>query len=382
MQHVFMRWPAQVLFGRGVLAEFPAHLPRLGVRRALIVTDPGIRRAGLLERVAGAMRASGAHCELFDKVHPDPPLEDVLAGAEIARQCGVDAIVGLGGGSAMDAAKAIAVLTPEGRCIEELFGHDRVPTPGLTKILIPTTGGSGSEISDSCNFSDHRAGDVKRILLGRHLLADLSVVDPALTDHAPPSVTAESGIDALTHGLEAFLCRNASTFSDIWAREAMRLAARSLPEAVERGAAAPQARDDMALAAMLGNAAADMAGLGAVHGLTHGLTARYPISHGRSNAILLPVVTRFNAAAQPARYAEIAGIFSAFAPRPGSDAADALQNFCAAIGLAGRLRDFGIGAAELPQRALSAVGDFPRHFGANPRPVSPEDAAGLYSAAW
>lgn len=382
MRHIFMRWPAQVLFGRGVVAELPAHLPRFGVRRALIVTDSGVRRAGLVEPVTGMLAAAGISCEVFDGVHPDPPLEDVLAAAEIARQGGFDTVLGLGGGSPMDTAKAVSALAPGGRHLADLFGQDRVPGPGLTKILIPTTGGSGSEISDSCNFSDHQAGDIKRILISRHLIADLAIVDPALTDRTPPTITAESGIDALTHALEAFLCRDAGAFSDIWAREALRLAARSLPDAVARGAAAPQARDDMAMAAMLGNAAADIAGLGAVHGLTHGLTARHPISHGRSNAILLPIVTRFNAAVRLERSREIAEIFCSFAPWPGTDAADVLRSFCAAIGLDGQLRDFGIAETELPLRATSAVNGFPRHFAANPRAVSAEDAERLYREAW
>jgi alcohol dehydrogenase len=383
MHLVHMRWPAQVLFGRGQLAQLGAHARRFGVGRALIITDPGISRAGLTDTVRGVLRAAAIDHGVFDAVHPDPPVEDVVAAAQAARDGGFDTVIGLGGGSAMDTAKAASALAIPGRILDNLYGHDRVPGPGLVKILIPTTGGSGSEISDSCNFSDHRAGDVKRLLISRHLLADLALVDPSLTDHAPPLVTAESGIDAVTHALEAFTCRTTSEFADIWSRHALTLTARSLAAAVAEGASAPQARDDMALAAMLGNAAADMAGLGAVHGLTHELTARFPISHGQSNAILLPAVMRYNLTARPDRFAEIATIFSATQANPASDtAADAVGQLCGAIGLAGRLRDFGVAAADLVDIAAAAVVRFPRHFAANPREVTAEAAAALYRSVW
>jgi alcohol dehydrogenase class IV len=382
MQTVFMRWPAQVVFGRGSLRDLPGHAHRFNVRRALIVTDPGILRAGIVGTVSAVLRNAAIDHDVFDRVHPDPPIEDVVVAAELARQGNFDAVIGLGGGSAMDTAKAVSALALPGRSLDALYGQDSVPGPGLVKILIPTTGGSGSEISDSCNFSDHAAGDVKRILISRHLLADLALVDPSLTDHAPQSVTAESGIDAVTHALEAFTCRTTSEFSDIWSRHALALAARSLQAAVALGAGAPQARDDMALAAMLGNAAADMAGLGAVHGLTHGLTARFPISHGRSNAILLPPVMNYNLAAQPARFHEIAAIFAATPSEEEGGASNAIARLCAGIGLAGRLRDFGVEQDDIPEIADKAVAGFPRHFGANPRIVSAEDAAAIYRSAW
>jgi len=382
MQTVFMRWPAQVVFGRGSLRDLAEHAGRFNVRRALIVTDAGIRRAGIVDTVSSVLRKAAVDHDVFDRVHPDPPIEDVIAAACLAREGDFDTVVGLGGGSAMDTAKAVSALALPGRTLEVLCGQDSVPGPGLVKILIPTTGGSGSEISDSCNFSDHAAGDVKRILISRHLLADLALVDPSLSDHAPASVTAESGIDAVTHALEAFTCRTTSEFSDIWSRHALVLAARSLAAAVTVGAAAPQARDDMALAAMLGNAAADMAGLGAVHGLTHGLTARFPISHGRSNAILLPAVMAYNLAAQPARFREIAAIFATTPSEEEAGAPDVVAHLCARIGLAGRLRDFGVEIEDIPEIATKAVAGFPRHFGANPRNVSAEDAAAIYRSAW
>jgi alcohol dehydrogenase len=382
MHSVFMRWPTQVVFGRGTLPSLAEHSRRFNVRRALIVTDAGIRRAGIVDRVSAVLRQAAIDHDVFDEVHPDPPIEDVIVAARLASEGDFDTVIGLGGGSAMDTAKAASALTLPGRTIDALYGQDRVPGPGLVKILIPTTGGSGSEISDSCNFSDHAAGDVKRILISRHLLADLALVDPSLTDHAPASVTAESGIDAVTHALEAFTCRMTSEFSDVWSRHALVLAARSLSAAVAAGAAAPQARDDMALAAMLGNAAADMAGLGAVHGLTHGLTARFPISHGRSNAILLPAVIAYNQTVQPARFREIATIFTARPNEQEAGAPHAVARLCAEIGLAGRLRDFGVERHDIPEIAAKAVAGFPRHFGANPRDVSAEEAAAIYRSAW
>jgi alcohol dehydrogenase class IV len=382
MQGVFMRWPAQVLFGRGQLRQLGEHARRFDVRRALIVTDAGVRRAGIVDTVGAVLRRADIVHEIFDGVHPDPPIEDVIAATRVAREGGFDTVIGLGGGSAMDTAKAVSALAPAGRTLDALYGQDRVPGPGLVKILIPTTGGSGSEISDSCNFSDHSSGHVKRLLLSRHLLADLALVDPSLTDHAPASVTAESGIDAVTHALEAFTCRNASDFADVWSRKALTLAAKSLSAAVAQGAEAPQARDDMALAAMLANAAADMAGLGAVHGLTHGLTARFPISHGRSNAILLPAVMTYNLTTRPERFAEIAAIFAPDEGQGAAAAAASIARLCATIGLAGRLRDFGIAQQDFPEIAAGALSHFPRHFGANPRQVTAEDAAGIYLSVW
>ena len=195
-------------------------------------------------------------------------------------------------------------------------------------------------------------------------------------------------MDALTHALEAFTCRTTNVLSDLWARQALVLAARSLITAVEAGSQSPEARNDMSLAAMLGNAAADLAGLGAVHGLAHILTARFPISHGRANAILLPAVVAFNAEVRTERFAEIATIFGtpgqSTVPTGAADAgvAEVMSRLTSRIGLAGGLRQFGVGMADLRALGADAVHRFPGHFGANARTVSAEDAAAILHRAW
>jgi alcohol dehydrogenase len=339
----------------------------------------------LIEPVINALRDVGVGYDVFDGVHPDPPTDDVIAGTAIARKGRFDSIVGVGGGSAMDTAKAISALAPPGRRLEDLYGQDRVPGPGLTKILIPTTAGSGSEISDSCNFADRSGGDLKRILLSRHLLADLAVVDPLLTDDLPPVITAESGFDAVTHALEAFSTWKANAFADLWAREALILASRSLAAAYASGRNAPQARDDMALAAMLGNAAADLAGLGAVHGLAHALTTKVKLGHGRANAILLPAVMEFNLPAQYHRFSELGRIFGAPAEglstiEQAERAVEAVSRLRRDVGLTAKLGAFGLTKADLPDLARTALTHCPAHFASNPRVVTEDDAVAIYAA--
>jgi alcohol dehydrogenase class IV len=383
---IVMRWPVRVIFGTGSLRHLGTEMKALQAKRALIITDRGVRAAGPVDIVVDALLPTGLTIEIFDAVHPDPPIEDVLAAAEVARNGRFDTVIGVGGGSALDITKAVSALAMPGRSLENLYvGPDRFLGPGLTKVLVPTTAGSGSEISDSCNFID-RAANQKRILISRYLLADLALVDPVLTHGLPPRITAETGIDAVTHAIEAFTTSKANVLSDLWAREALVLAARSLRLAYSKGGQVPQAREDMALSAMLGNAAADLAGLGAVHGLTHALTTKMELSHGRSNAILLPIVMEFNL---PVRYERLAKIADIFDDSLGGNtrtyraerAVDAVQGLCKDIGLGGRLGELGLAEADLPELANNALTHHLAHFAANPRHVSVEDAMTLYRRA-
>jgi alcohol dehydrogenase len=381
-----MRFPNLVLFGSGTIQTLREEVEKLGVQRALIITDPGIRRAGLVQVAQDVLSPSGIELGIFDGVQPEPPTDNVIAAAGVAHDGDFDALIGVGGGSVLDTAKAAAVLAVSGRGFNCLRGDGHVSSPPLTKILVATTAGSGSEISDSCNFVDWSAGGLKRIFSGRHLLADLAIVDPDLTRNLPPGITAESGLDALVHAIEAFTTRKANAFSDLWSRETITLAARSLRAAYSYGSHAPQAREDMALAALMGNAAADLAGLGAVHGLTHPLSTKAQIGHGLANAILLPGVMEFNLPAHYERFGQIAEILgeggAGLSPVELAErAVRGIRRLCADLGLNNSLRTYGISEADVPGLVEIAFEHFPRHLEANPRPVSRDDAVAIYRRA-
>jgi alcohol dehydrogenase len=381
-----MRFPNLVLFGRGTLQSLGEEARKLGTSRALIVTDPGVTAAGLVAPVRRALESAGIAVGVFDSVEPEPLTTGVEACANLALVERFDTLVGLGGGSAMDTAKAASALAVQGRSLADLYGADRVPGPGLTRILIPTTAGTGSEISGSCIFKDPTAGGLKRTLTSRHLLADLALVDPDLTNDLPPRITAETGMDVVTHAVESFTTWKANVLSDAWARQALVLAGRSLRDAYARGALAPQAREDLAMAAMISNAAAGLAGLGAVHGLAHPLSTVARVGHGRANAILLPVVMEFNLASRLDRFAEIAEILGEGAPGLGraeraERAVRAVRCLRTDVGIVDGLGAYGVTADAAPTLADVARENYPVHLDANPRTVTRDDAIEIYRRA-
>jgi alcohol dehydrogenase len=296
-------------------------------------------------------------------------LDAARAEAVAARAEGV---LGLGGGSALDLAKLTAMLLVNGGAVASYFGVGRVPRRGLPTLMLPTTAGSGSEVSQDAVLTDRAAG-TKRAVKDPHLVPDCAVIDPDATLSCPPALTAASGLDALCHAIEAFTGRRSHPLTDLYALEAARLLAGSLPRVVERGDDV-SARETMARGALLAGHAFSSVGTGAVHACGYPLSAICGLPHGIANAVMLPAVSAFNAETSD-RYERLAAALST------ASLPDALRDLVAACGVATRLRDHGVARETLPRLAAIAAQD-ERHLSANPRPMSEPDLATVFERSW
>jgi alcohol dehydrogenase class IV len=380
------RWqfPTQILFGAGAVSRAGAELAALGGRRALVVTDPGVRRAGLSEPLVASLRAGGLAAAVFDGVAGNPVEDNVDDGARAWREAAADCVLAVGGGSALDVAKLVALRAGHDRPLadyDDARGGDRLIGPGVPPIVtVPTTAGTGSEVGRSAVVT-LRATGRKTVIFSPHLLARVAILDPEMTRSLPPPVTAATGFDALTHAVEALVARGDHPLADSIALGAVRLVARSLARAVDAGDDLG-ARGDMLKAAMMG-AVAFQKGLGACHSLAHPLSSQLGLHHGLANALCLPAVVRFNlacpksGAALAERYAEVARLLG---PTPEASAcADALEALRERVGLPGGLGEAGVREEHIARLADEAAEDACHTL--NPRPCTRADMIALYRAS-
>lgn len=356
-------------------------------RRALVVTDPGLVRAGRLAPVQASLEASGFSVQVFDSVVADPPEAVVLACAEQARAKSVDLVIGLGGGSSLDVAKLAAVLATTRQPLAELYGIGKVGGGRLKLVLVPTTAGTGSEVT---NISVVTTGETTKLgVVSPQLYADFVLLDAELTVSLPPLHTAATGIDAMVHAIEAYTSRHKKNpVSDALAREALRLLGGNLLPACRDGADRA-AREAMLLGACLAGQAFANAPVAAVHALAYPLGGHYHVPHGLSNALMLGPVLRFNAAAAAPLYAELADVLSGPAPdgsgadpRVRSDAfVAAMERLMDESAAPRRLRDVGVTDNSLALLASEAM-KHTRLLVNNPVEVTEADALALYREAF
>jgi alcohol dehydrogenase class IV len=296
--------PATIVTGAGASRDLVPQLARLDARRVLFVTDAFMEESGLAARFIRELEQAGIGVALFAGVQPDPTDENARAGlrAYVAGKC--DGIVALGGGSSIDAAKAIAILTTNAEPLSQYQGYHQVPRAGAPLVVIPTTAGTGSEVTKVAVITD-TARDVKMMMLDRHLLPTVALVDYELTLSMPPALTAHVGVDTLTHGIEAYVSRKATALTDPLALACIRLVAEHL-ETAWREPQNRAAREGMMLAATLGGMAFANSSVALVHGMSRPIGAVFHVPHGLSNAMLLPVVTRFSLHGVQSRYAVVA----------------------------------------------------------------------------
>ncbi len=298
--------PATIITGAGASKEVGVQLARLGVRHALIVTDAFFRQSGLADEVAQRIRASGIACSVFAEVQPDPTDLNVRAGVQALQTSGADGVVAVGGGSAIDAGKAIAMLARNPEPMRQYMGYHNVPQAGVPLIAIPTTAGTGSECTRVAVITDTERAE-KMMMLSVHLMPTVALVDFELSLSMPKALTAHVGVDTLTHAIEAYVSRKASGMTDPIALSCILLTASWLPTAW-REPDNRAAREGMALAACQGGMAFSNSSVCLVHGMSRPLGAIYHIPHGLSNAVLLPTATRFSLAGALPRYAAISRI--------------------------------------------------------------------------
>ena len=349
----------------------------------LFVTDPGMVATGLVGQVVDNLRAAGLRVTVFDQVQADPPEAVILQAADLARV--VSGVVGFGGGSSLDVAKLAALLAASGQPLAEVFGVGNAKGPRLPLVLVPTTAGTGSEvtpISIVTTGASEKMGVVSPIIL-----PDVAVLDPELTLGLPAHVTAATGIDAMVHAIEAYASanRNNNPVSRALAVEALRLMGRVLQRAVDTPEDI-EARSDMLLGSMLAGQAFANSPVAAVHALAYPIGGHYKVPHGLSNALVLPHVLRFNAEVAPQAYADLLPhVFPEVSAEGVDDAAmkfvEGMAALSRACGLQQNLRDMGVKKEALPMLASDAMNQT-RLLVNNPRPVDEAAALKIYEAAW
>ncbi len=299
--------PTVIEAGSGLIhAAGPLIQKTIGGKRALIVTDPGVRRAGLADAVRASLEKEGIVCEWFDQVEPNPKDRDVEAGGEAAKLFAADLIVAVGGGSVLDSAKAIALLHTHGGRIRDYEGRGKVVRDVTPVAAIPTTAGTGSEVTRGAVITDS-SRKFKMTVKDVKLAPRLAIVDPETTYALPAAITASTGMDAFVHAIEAYTCKLANPLSDAMAEAAMNLIYRSLRTAVFDGGN-KQARYDMMIGSLLAGIAFSHADVAAVHCMAEALGGLYDTPHGVANSIFLPVVTEYNIPANPAKHARAAAV--------------------------------------------------------------------------
>ena len=376
---------ASIQFGPGSIAKIGAlALDRLG-ERVFVVTDPGMVSTGIVDRVVALLREAGVEASVFSEVVADPPATMILKAAEIATEKAATGVIGLGGGSSLDTAKLVALLAPGREKLADVFGVGKAKGPRLPMILVPTTSGTGSEVTP---ISIVTTGENEKMgVVSPVILPDVALLDPELTVGLPPGVTAATGIDAMVHAIEAYASKNANNnaISRILATQALTLLGGAIETAVHKGADI-EARSAMLLGSMLAGQAFANSPVAAVHALAYPLGGHFHIPHGLSNALILAHVLRFNCQTAPAAYVEIAPFaFPELGRLEGQERAaafcDALQDLSRKCSLPQRLRDAKVPEDVLPTLARDAMKQT-RLLPNNPRPVTEADALDIYRRAW
>jgi alcohol dehydrogenase len=372
----------KLITGQAAIEQLAAELTRLNVNNPLIVTDTILVKSGTVDLALAQL--GGRRYGIFDQVKPEPEIAIVEDCTRAYRDGGHDGLIGLGGGSAIDIAKGVAAYAGHEGPLAELFGVDLVKRKGPALIAIPTTAGTGSEVTNVAIFSDKEA-QLKKGIVSDYLLPDVALVSPVMTLTCPRSVTAASGVDALVHAVESYLSVNASPITDAIALGAIKLIAKALPKAY----ANPnnlQAREDMATASLMGGMSFGNAGVGAVHALAYPLGGRFNIAHGVSNALLLPYVMEWNKMACVEKFRDIAEAMGVrVADLSDQDAADlavkAMADLCAAVDIPSGLRSFNVPEDANPAMAEEAS-KIERLMRNNPRKLTAGDIEKIYRAAY
>jgi len=351
--------PTRVVFGDGTVSELGLECKRLGIERAIIVTDRVMReRTDVVARVEKALgpRLGG----VYDGVIPDTGVEVIDDGARLAKERGCDGLVSVGGGSAIDTAKGMAIVMTEGGSIRDHQGASRLSRRQTPHIAVPTTAGTGSEVSLYIVVKDARAHE-KMHFMDDRIIPDAAILDPSVTLAMPAQLTAATGMDALTHAIEAYTSVNKNPVADGLALQAIKLIARFVPAAV----ATPSdkiARGQMLIAANIAGLAFNSTGVGLVHAMAHVVGARHGVHHGTANAICLPHVIRFNADELGSCYRDVAEALGVDARDLGDEmageaAAQAVAQLNTRIGLPPRLRDVGVPEGDLDACAEGSLSD-------------------------
>jgi alcohol dehydrogenase len=373
----------EVIFGIGTLGEVGGAIRRVGGRRPMLVSDPGVLAAGWVERAMPHLEDVSVSCRLWHGLTPNPKDFEVQAAYESYLESGCDALLAIGGGSCIDVAKAVAILSGNGGHILDYEGIDRATAPIPPTVMVPTTGGSGSDVSQFCVVTD-TARRIKATIGGRALVPEISITDPEVLTTMPGQLTAHTGLDALSHAIESCVSEACDFLSKGHAVAAIQGIAEHLPVAVQD----PHdlvAREGMARASLQAGLAFTNALLGATHAIAHQIGGALDLPHGLLNAILLPHVMRFNAETHAERYVDVARALGVSTDRlaPGiaaERAVERVEELSRSLEIPGGLHELGVDPGDFDQFAVGALRD--AYVATNPRPVSEDDVRRICIAAY
>ncbi|WP_249672047.1 L-threonine dehydrogenase [Pseudomonas abieticivorans] len=374
--------PSVNMMGIGSLDEAMDAIRKYGFRNAMIVTDAGLAKAGVADKVVKLLAAQDINATVFDGAKPNPTVSNVEKGLEQLKLSRADFIISLGGGSPHDCAKGIALCAANGGHISEYEGVDQSAKPQMPLIAINTTAGTASEMTRFCIITDETR-HVKMAIVDRNVTPLLSVNDPSLMAAMPKGLTAATGMDALTHAIEAYVSTAATPITDACALKAVELISANLRTAVANGGDMP-ARENMAYAQFLAGMAFNNASLGYVHAMAHQLGGFYDLPHGVCNAVLLPHVESFNASTCPARLKDVATAMGVYTQglddaQGAAAAIAAIRKLSSDIGIPGGLAELGAKADDIPTLAANAMKDACGFT--NPRPANQGEIEEIFRTA-
>ena len=384
MKAITLLQPQKIVFGTGCIQTFVEDYKKLGLKRLFVLTAPPIRP--LIEEAMDTLKASGVSIEVYQDIVAEPTVNDFRGILEKARRFQADSVVGIGGGSVLDVTKLVASLTPATSPIDEgssLFQPGFIKGRGLWFACLPTTAGTGSEVSPNAILLDE-CDHLKKGIVSPFLIADVAYVDPKLTWTVPAKVTADTGMDALTHCIEAYTNKFAHPSVDIYALQGIRLIAANLERAVNDGKDV-EAREALAFGSLYGGLCLGPVNTAAVHALSYPLGGEFHIPHGLSNAILLPSVMKFNMPACPERYAEVAIACGIAAGNTAEETAqrgvEFIYRLAEAVGIPDKLTALGIPQTAVDGMAQAAM-QVQRLLKNNPREVTKQDAKDIYNSLY
>ena len=381
MKQITLLQPQKIVFGTGCIATLVEDYKKMGLQRLFVLTAPPIRP--LIEDTLAELKSAGIGIEVFQDIVAEPTVNDFKKILDVARQFKADSVVGVGGGSVLDVTKLIAAFIDSDQQVEDCFGTGFIKQKGLWFACLPTTAGTGSEVSPNAILLDER-DHLKKGIVSPFLIADVAYVDPKLTWTVPAKVTADTGMDALTHCIEAYTNKFAHPSVDIYALQGIRLIAANLEKAVKNGQD-QEAREALAFGSLYGGLCLGPVNTAAVHALSYPLGGEFHIPHGLSNAILLPSVMKFNMPANIKRHAEVA---IALGCQPGKNdeetaqrGVDFIYQLADAVGIPKKLTDLGIPQTAVDGMAKAAM-QVQRLLKNNPREVTEQDARDIYNSLY
>jgi alcohol dehydrogenase class IV len=371
-----------VRHGPGAVATLDEEITKLGGTRVGLLTDPGVVNAGLCDRAVEGVKVDVFR---FEEIEPEPSYEQVGRCVEFLEEKDCDLVVAVGGGSVIDSAKMAALMMKNPGKVTDYYGKDRIPNRGLPVIAVPTTAGTGSEVSPACIFRDPE-DQVKKGVRSDFIVPEVAILDPVLTLGLPKPLTASTGLDALTHAVEAYTSLNATMMSNIMAEESIRLIGQHIRTAYANGNDL-SARYGMLMASFLAGVAFSVAGVAAVHAIAHTLGGIHHIPHGIANALLLPYVMEFNRIACREKFARIASLLGERVDDVTIDAGsltavECVRKLSKAVGISKRLRDLNIPEDSIDLVAERSVTKEARLLVNNPREMGIGDAKEVLKMAY